>query len=193
MTSASPGSHEPATINKDEGEHEHAGTKVAINIPLPQSYSKRQQTFLLPADGVQTEQWDPTGSVQTAGQGQEVIQSITEHLTGVCPPGRRCLHNQHPGWSPRRGPENKVPRICGRSGPLPVVHLKWKTHGGSFLCVCCGSFLSTALKEMSDGKIAVFPSVIKERMWSETPHAHRVFDAVHLKGSVLSHTADTLF
>lgn len=66
-----------------EAEYEQIATKVAINIPPSLSDRKRQQTFLPPADGVQAEQGDPTGSVQAAGQGQEVIQSLTEHVAGV--------------------------------------------------------------------------------------------------------------
>lgn len=99
----------------------------------PLSYHKWQETFLLPADGVQTEQRYPTGSIQTTGQGQEVIQSVTEHLRDLWPPGRQWFHNQDPRWltQKRGGPVNHFTRVNGWCRPFSVVcrHLEgimWK-------------------------------------------------------------------
>lgn len=88
------------------------------------SYHKWEKTFLLPADGVQAEQRYPAGAVQTACQGQEVLQSITEHHAGLWPRGGQCLHDQDPGWLPRKrgGPVNRVTRVGRDHRSLSVVH-----------------------------------------------------------------------
>lgn len=79
---------------------------------------------MLPADSVQAEQRDPAGSVQAAGQGQEVVQGVTEHRAGLRPAGRQRLHDQYPGrlTEERRGPEDGAGRVGGAGRPPPVVH-----------------------------------------------------------------------
>lgn len=82
------------TVKQRDRKTMKMGTELELEKKKPNSkifnlyllfYHKRQKTLLLPADGEQTKHWDSCGSIQTAGQGQEIIQSIADHLRRLRP------------------------------------------------------------------------------------------------------------
>lgn len=56
---------------------------TSLSLPLLPSYHEWQQTFMLSTQSVKAKQGQSTGSVQTTGQSQEVIQSLTQRSTSL--------------------------------------------------------------------------------------------------------------
>lgn len=52
-------------MNKDQLEVRKWFPSLIERQHFYKCYHKWQETFLLPADGIYAEQWDPTGSIQT--------------------------------------------------------------------------------------------------------------------------------